>query len=37
MCGALTQHVRGLCTFVEEELRALLLTSFLDKDDDDFI
>lgn len=37
MCGALTQHVRGLCTFVEEGVRTLLLTSFLDKDDDDFI
>ena len=37
MCGALTQHVRGLCTFVEEELRTLLLTSSLDKDDDDII
>lgn len=37
MCGALAQHVRGLGTFVEEELRTLLLTSFLDKDDGDFI
>lgn len=37
MCGALTQHVRGLCTFVEDGVRPLLLTSFLDKDDDDFI
>ena len=37
MCGALAQHVRGLCTFVEEGVRALLLTSSLYKDDDDII
>ncbi len=37
MCGALTQHVRGLYTFLKEGVRTLLLTSFLYKDDDDII
>lgn len=37
MCGALAQHVRVLCTFVQEGCEPYYCHPFLDKDDDDFI
>ncbi len=37
MCGALTQHVWGLYTFLKEGVQTLFLISFLYKNNDDII